>query len=148
MNTATGSMTVRSLCWVVGAALVGTTWQQAISGQGVLGAAGADFPQQSCTEACWGAQAYAMPLAAKAQVSVSANRLIQSDLIATPLSSCNGEATAGLGCVHSAAFRRRSALTITETELTLIAALAIIGLSRTPKTGYRIPAATGTPSAL
>jgi len=35
-------------------------------------------------------------------------------------------------------------LLITETELRLIAAAAIMGLSRIPKTGYRIPAATGT----
>lgn len=33
------------------------------------------------------------------------------------------------------AFRRRSALPITETELKLIAAAAIIGLSRSPKNG-------------
>ena len=36
----------------------------------------------------------------------------------------------------------------TETELKLMAAAAIIGLSRIPKTGNKIPAATGTPSAL
>jgi len=42
----------------------------------------------------------------------------------------------------------RSALAITDTELNVIAALAIIGLSNTPSTGYRMPAATGTPSAL
>jgi hypothetical protein len=37
---------------------------------------------------------------------------------------------------------------MTETELRLIAALAIIGLSRTPKKGKRAPPATGMPTAL
>ena len=37
---------------------------------------------------------------------------------------------------------------MTETELKVIAALAIIGLSRTPNTGYNAPAARGTPSRL
>lgn len=41
-----------------------------------------------------------------------------------------------------------NALLTTETELKLIAAAAIIGLSRMPKAGYRIPAATGTPREL
>ena len=44
--------------------------------------------------------------------------------------------------------RSRSALPITDTELIDIAAAAIIGLSRIPANGYRMPAATGTPSAL
>jgi hypothetical protein len=44
--------------------------------------------------------------------------------------------------------RNRSAFTTTETELRLIAAAANIGESRTPKAGYRAPAARGTPSAL
>lgn len=44
--------------------------------------------------------------------------------------------------------RRRSALPITLTELRLIAALAIIGLSRRPKNGYSTPAAIGMPSTL
>ena len=44
--------------------------------------------------------------------------------------------------------RRRSAFAITETELKLIAAAASIGLSNNPNTGYRTPAASGTPSAL
>jgi hypothetical protein len=35
---------------------------------------------------------------------------------------------------------------MTETELKLIAAAAIIGLSRIPKNGYNTPAAIGTPS--
>ena len=38
--------------------------------------------------------------------------------------------------------------TITETELKLIAAAAIIGDNNNPKTGYKTPAATGTPSTL
>ena len=36
---------------------------------------------------------------------------------------------------HSATLRRRSALAITDTELKVIAALAIIGLSSRPKNG-------------
>ena len=44
--------------------------------------------------------------------------------------------------------RSRKALPITDTELNDIAAAAIIGLSRIPVSGYRIPAATGTPNAL
>ncbi len=44
--------------------------------------------------------------------------------------------------------RRRSALLITDTELRLMAAAAMMGLSNTPKNGYRMPAATGTPNAL
>ena len=41
-----------------------------------------------------------------------------------------------------------NALKTTDTELRLMAAAAIIGLSKIPKTGYRTPAATGTPRAL
>jgi hypothetical protein len=37
---------------------------------------------------------------------------------------------------------------MTDTELKVIAALAIIGLNSRPKNGYKTPAATGTPSAL
>jgi len=37
---------------------------------------------------------------------------------------------------------------MTENELKLIAAAAIMGLSSNPKSGYRIPAASGTPRAL
>jgi hypothetical protein len=37
---------------------------------------------------------------------------------------------------------------MTETELNVIAALAIIGLRSTPNSGYSTPAATGTPSVL
>jgi len=36
----------------------------------------------------------------------------------------------------------------TETELKLMAAAAITGLSRIPKTGYKTPAAIGTPKEL
>src|SRR5262249_48650878 len=42
--------------------------------------------------------------------------------------------------------RRRSEFPITDTELPLIAALAMIGLSKRPNTGYSTPAAIGTPS--
>lgn len=45
-------------------------------------------------------------------------------------------------------FLKRKAFDITDTELKLIAAAAIIGLRRMPKNGKRTPAATGTPSAL
>jgi len=49
---------------------------------------------------------------------------------------------------HSSARRRRSALPMTDTELKLIAAAAIIGDSSRPNTGYSTPAAIGTPAAL
>lgn len=41
-----------------------------------------------------------------------------------------------------------NAFDITETELKLIAAAAIMGLNKIPKTGYNIPAAIGTPIEL
>jgi hypothetical protein len=44
--------------------------------------------------------------------------------------------------------RSRSALPITETELKLIAAAAMMGLKRIPKAGYSTPAATGIPTTL
>ena len=44
--------------------------------------------------------------------------------------------------------RSLSALAITDTELKLMAAAAIIGLSSRPNTGYSAPAATGTRSEL
>jgi len=50
--------------------------------------------------------------------------------------------------VHSRAPRNRKALPTTDTELKLIAAAAIIGLSSSPKKGYSTPAATGTPIEL
>src|SRR5579863_1429145 len=46
------------------------------------------------------------------------------------------------------ACRNLSAFPITETELRLIAALAIIGDNSHPKMGYSTPAATGIPSVL
>ena len=49
---------------------------------------------------------------------------------------------------YSFTFRRRNALVITDTLLKLMAALASIGDSRSPKAGYRMPAATGTPIEL
>jgi hypothetical protein len=39
-------------------------------------------------------------------------------------------------------------LTITDTELKLIAVAAIMGDNNNPNTGYNTPAATGTPSEL
>ena len=44
-------------------------------------------------------------------------------------------------------FNRKLLLT-TETELSAIAAPAIMGLSKNPFTGYKIPAAKGIPIAL
>ena len=49
---------------------------------------------------------------------------------------------------HNFKFRSLKAFTITETELNVIAALAIIGERRIPKTGNRMPAAIGTPTML
>ncbi len=53
-------------------------------------------------------------------------------------------------CMTSYSFMRlsRSAFRITETELKLIAAAAMIGESSKPKKGYSTPAATGIPSTL
>ncbi len=45
-------------------------------------------------------------------------------------------------------FLNLKAFKITETELNVIAALAIIGLKSKPKTGYKAPAAIGTPIRL
>ncbi len=44
--------------------------------------------------------------------------------------------------------RNLSEFVITDTELKLMAAAAIIGLSSSPKNGYSTPAASGTPSEL
>jgi hypothetical protein len=49
---------------------------------------------------------------------------------------------------HSDMRLRRKAFEITDTELSVIAALAQIGLIRVPVNGYSAPAATGTPTAL
>jgi len=49
---------------------------------------------------------------------------------------------------HSLIRRNRSAFAITETELNVMAALAMIGLNRSPKNGYKTPAAMGTPITL
>ena len=54
----------------------------------------------------------------------------------------------GPGGNHRGSFRKRNALPMTDTELRIIAAAAIIGLSRMPKNGYITPAAMGTPTAL
>src|SRR2546422_519343 len=56
--------------------------------------------------------------------------------------------TPSAGTRQRAIRRSRKALPMTETELNVIAALAIIGLSRIPNHGYSTPAAIGTPSAL
>jgi hypothetical protein len=49
---------------------------------------------------------------------------------------------------HNLRFRSRSAFAMTETELNVIAALAIIGERRIPRTGNKTPAAIGTPTTL
>lgn len=49
---------------------------------------------------------------------------------------------------YSSTFLNLKALAITETELRLIAAAAIIGDNKMPKKGNNIPAATGTPREL
>ncbi len=49
---------------------------------------------------------------------------------------------------YSCNLRNRSALPITDTELKVMAALAMMGLSKSPKNGYSTPAAIGTPSTL
>ncbi len=50
--------------------------------------------------------------------------------------------------LQSFTLRKRSALAITETELRLMAAPAMIGLRRKPNQGYKIPAAIGMPNEL
>jgi hypothetical protein len=64
------------------------------------------------------------------------------------LEDLQGSAEAAGAGRQSGARLRRSALAMTDTELKVIAALAIIGLSNTPVTGYSTPAAIGTPSTL
>ena len=49
---------------------------------------------------------------------------------------------------HILKLRNRNEFTITETELKLIAAAAIIGDNNSPKTGYNTPAATEIPNTL
>ena len=49
---------------------------------------------------------------------------------------------------YSTTFLKRRALAMTDTELNVIAALAIIGFRSSLNAGYRTPAATGTPRAL
>ena len=49
---------------------------------------------------------------------------------------------------HSLMLRKRNELPMTDTEERLMAAAAIIGDSRTPKNGNKMPAATGTPAEL
>ena len=49
---------------------------------------------------------------------------------------------------HRFTFFNRRALLMTETELKVIAALAIMGLNNNPKNGYSTPAAIGTPMQL
>jgi hypothetical protein len=60
----------------------------------------------------------------------------------------SGRNIAEHGDAHRPARRSRSALPMTDTELKLMAAAAIIGDRRRPKNGYSRPAAIGTPAAL
>lgn len=53
-----------------------------------------------------------------------------------------------LPVIHSFTLRSLNALAITETELKLMAAAAIIGFKSSPKDGKSTPAASGTPAAL
>lgn len=70
-------------------------------------------------------------------------------ILAGPTAAFALRATAPKKAGHyNAARRRRNALAITDTELNVIAALAIMGLRSRPKTGYSTPAAIGTPSTL
>lgn len=50
--------------------------------------------------------------------------------------------------LHKFTRRNRSALKITDTELKLMAAAAMMGESKMPRNGYNTPAATGTPNEL
>ncbi len=50
--------------------------------------------------------------------------------------------------IHNLAARSRSAFVITETELKLMAAAAIMGFSSRPNAGKSTPAASGTPTTL
>ena len=61
-----------------------------------------------------------------------------------PLKNCS----TGIHSPHRLMRRSLKALVMTDTELKLIAAAAIIGDSSIPKKGYKTPAATGTPSML
>jgi hypothetical protein len=68
---------------------------------------------------------------------------------AIPKSRLESRLQPGLAApLQSFTLRNRSAFAITETELNVMAALAIIGLSSKPKNGYSAPAAIGTPSKL
>ena len=69
------------------------------------------------------------------------NQPIHVALSITPVIVCSPP-------THACALRNRRALTMTDTELNVIAALAIIGLSSNPNTGYSTPAAIGTPRTL
>src|SRR5439155_1409869 len=80
------------------------------------------------------------------QQHTSKKRDDESD--ATPRLGPFGFESGAEAAFHNLALRSRSALPMTETELKLIAAPAMMGLSSTPKSGYNTPAATGTPSAL
>lgn len=60
----------------------------------------------------------------------------------------SGEEKPATPAIYSFAALSLSAFVITDAELKLMAAAAIIGFSSNPMNGYRTPAAKGTPSAL
>jgi hypothetical protein len=53
-----------------------------------------------------------------------------------------------IGGFYNRVLRKRRAFVITETELNVIAAPAIIGLRSHPQIGYKTPAAIGMPKRL
>jgi hypothetical protein len=72
-------------------------------------------------------------------------------LSATVSGTCNCHLFQGPDCsdsLHSFKLRRRNAFPMTDTELRLMAAAAIIGLNNKPNTGYKTPAAIGIPATL
>ena len=61
---------------------------------------------------------------------------------------CMSDRQAMPGTAYKSVLRNLSELTITDTELKLMAVAAIIGDSNRPNNGYNTPAATGTPKLL
>jgi len=83
------------------------------------------------------------------QIDAKTPEMFHSDSrISAEFCSVGSTAVPGSLTLYSANFRSRKAFVITEIELMLIAALAIIGLSSTPQIGNSTPAASGIPSAL
>lgn len=72
----------------------------------------------------------------------------QSVTVAKSFISSVVQITGGGGTSYSLTLLNRNEFVITDTELKLIAAAAMIGLRSIPKNGYRTPAAIGTPMEL